>query len=168
MIQDVRLKTRFGALALVERSLISRVLQRYWRLSRGLTLGAQGVVLDGDNRVLLIRHGYRPGWHFPGGGVEKSETLDLSLRRELMEEAGIVIEGKPQLFGVYANFQAFPNDHIILYIIRQWRQPAIPKPNAEIAEQGFFAFDQLPTGTTRATRARLAEIIGGVTPSMIW
>ena len=168
MIQDVRLKTRFGALALVERSLLSRVLQRYWRLSRGLTLGAQGVVLDGDNRVLLIRHGYRPGWHFPGGGVEKSETLDLSLRRELMEEAGILIEGTPQLFGVYANFQAFPNDHIILYAIRRWQQPAIPKPNAEIAEQGFFAFDQLPTGTTRATRARLEEIIGGVPLSMTW
>ena len=153
---------------MVERRLISRVLQRYWRLSRGLTLGAQGAVVDAQDRVLLIRHGYRPGWHFPGGGVEKNESLELALRRELVEEAGVEIEGTPQLFGVYANFQAFPNDHIALYVVRQWRQPAIPKPNTEIAEQGFFALDALPEGITRATRARLAELFEGVSKAHTW
>ncbi len=153
---------------MVERRLISRVLQRYWRLSRGLTLGAQGAVVDAQDRVLLIRHGYRPGWHFPGGGVEKNESLELALRRELVEEAGVEIEGAPELFGVYANFAAFPNDHIALYVVRQWRQPAIPKPNTEIAEQGFFALDALPEGITRATRARLAELFEGVSKAHTW
>ena len=153
---------------MAKRRLISRVLQRYWRLSRGLTFGAQGVVLDEQNRVLLIRHGYRPGWHFPGGGVEKNEPLELALRRELMEEAGIEFDGAPKLFGVYANFVAFPNDHIALYVIRDWRQPMVPKPNAEIAEQGFFTADALPEGTTRATRARLSEILDGAQPNADW
>ena len=153
---------------MAKRRLISRVLQRYWRLSRGLTFGAQGVVLDEQNRVLLIRHGYRPGWHFPGGGVEKNEPLELALRRELMEEAGIEFDGAPKLFGVYANFAAFPNDHIALYVIRDWRQPMVPKPNAEIAEQGFFTADALPEGTTRATRARLTEILNGAQPNADW
>ena len=147
---------------------VTRGFQRYWRISRGLTLGAQGCVLDASNRVFLIRHTYRPGWHFPGGGVEKRETVHTALARELDEEAGILIDGRPELFSIYGNGQLFPGDHIALFVVRSWRQPRIPKPNAEIAEQGFFARDQLPSALNPPTFRRINEILDASAPAEMW
>ncbi|GAB4240302.1 MAG: NUDIX domain-containing protein [Methyloligellaceae bacterium] len=149
-------------------SLVTTVLRPWWRLTRGLTLGAQGVVLDSHDRVLLVRHGYRSGWFFPGGGVERHETLEEALQRELLEETGVRIAGPVQLHGLFANIENFPGDHIAVFVVREWVQAAVPAPNAEIAEQGFFAPDRLPSGTEAGTRRRLEEIRRGKKPAPRW
>ncbi|MCB1519859.1 MAG: NUDIX domain-containing protein [Hyphomicrobiaceae bacterium] len=148
--------------------IVTRSLQRYWRLTRGLTLGAQGAVIDAEGRFLLIRHTYRPGWHFPGGGVERNETALLAMTRELREEAGVIVGAGPELFGLYANFQAFPGDHIALFVVRDWQQPVPPKPNHEIAEHGFFTVDACPDKIHPSTRQRMLEILGHAEPSVDW
>ena len=131
------------------------LMQRYWRMTRALTFGAQGVVSDSQGRVLLVRHGYHPGWHFPGGGVEFGETAETTIIRELEEETGVVVEGRPRLFSLYAHFTTFPGDHIALFVIDKWNRPRIPAPNREIVEQRFFARDALPDGVAEGTRQRL-------------
>ncbi len=148
--------------------LITKALQPFWRMTRGLTLGAQGVILNHENQVLLIRHGYQPGWHFPGGGVEWNETIVTALKRELHEEAGVELTGPPVLHGIFANFSNFPGDHISLFIVRDWLQHKIPERNYEIMEQGFFGINDLPDGTVSPVRRRLAEIVDQTPLQEVW
>lgn len=149
---------------------VTKLMQRYWRVSRGLTLGAQGCVIDRHNRVLLIQHTYRPGWHFPGGGVEKQESVEQALTRELWEEAGVRLDpqSRPQLFGLYDNHERYPGDHIALYVVRDWSQPDPPRPNREIADHQFVDPANLPADIHRPTAARIAEIFAGVSKSQVW
>jgi 8-oxo-dGTP pyrophosphatase MutT (NUDIX family) len=145
-----------------------RLLHFYWRLSRGLTLGVRGLVFDARGRVFLVEHSYIPGWHLPGGGVEPGETLATALTRELREEGNIELIGPPELFGVYWNRHIAYRDHVALYVVRSFRQSAPPQPNREIIAHGFFAVDALPENTSRATRARIAEVLGGHAAAEIW
>jgi ADP-ribose pyrophosphatase YjhB (NUDIX family) len=153
---------------LARRRIIVRLLQRYWRLTRSLTLGAQAVLVTPDKRVLLIRHTYRPGWHFPGGGVECGETVEEALGRELEEEAGVKLTGAPELFGIYSNAALFPNDHVALFVARNWEQLRIPEPNREIAEQRLFAQNEIPADIAAGPARRLAEIFAGKPRSPMW
>ncbi len=149
-------------------AMFNKTLQNYWRISRGLTLGAQGLILREDGGILLVRHTYRPGWHFPGGGVERHETAEHALARELTEETGAVLSRPVELFGLYANFSAFPSDHIALYVVRYWEQPHIPPPNHEIAAQAFFKRDALPPDIGEGAHRRILVVFDGAPRSLMW
>lgn len=138
------------------------------RLTRSVLLGVRGMVIDGENRILLVRHTYVPGWHLPGGGVEVGETLMTALERELAEEANVVPTAPPLLHGVFFHQELGNRDHIAVYILRDYRVTAPRKPDREIAECGFFPLNALPDGTTKAVGARLAEVFDGKPLHPMW
>jgi 8-oxo-dGTP pyrophosphatase MutT (NUDIX family) len=148
--------------------MIWRFLHFYWRFTRGMTLGVRGVVLDADGRVFLVRHGYTPGWHFPGGGVEPGESLNEALVRELMEEGNLRVTAVPLLHGVFQNASASGRDHVAVFVVREFEWPSPPLPNWEIPEAGFFPLNKLPEGTSEGTRRRLEEILYGAPVSASW
>jgi ADP-ribose pyrophosphatase YjhB (NUDIX family) len=145
-----------------------RLMHLSFLLTRPMSLGVRAIVIDADDHVFLVRHGYVSGWHFPGGGVEVGETCLESLKRELEEEAQIVVEGPPALHGLFLNTQSSQRDHIAVYVVRSFRLLGERRPDWEIAEARFFPRLGLPEETTRATRARIAEIFDAAPLSERW
>jgi len=118
--------------------------------------------------VLLVRHGYRPGWFFPGGGVEWNETVETALARELEEEVGVSLTEPAQLHGIFGNFTSFPGDHIAVFVVRHWQRKENYRKRGEIAETGMFVRSELPAETDAGTHNRLAEIFDRSAISQLW
>lgn len=136
------------------------------RLWGGTTLGVRAVALT-EGRVLLVRHTYVSGWHLPGGGVHARETAEAAARRELFEETGYDAAAA-RFLGLYFNPAMAGRDHVALYHVPDCVPRRAFRANREIAEIGLFAPDDLPEGTTSATRRRLAELFEGLPPADHW
>lgn len=136
--------------------------------TRAMTLGVRALIRDEAGRVFLIRHTYVGGWHLPGGGVERGETLGDALHKEVEEEARLQLTGEPRLFAIYRNPLTSRFDHVALYVCDEWCGIPREHGDAEIAEAGFFALNALPVETTEPTRTRLAEVMGECQIREIW
>lgn len=150
----------------------TRVANRIRRLSRigrwPLSLGVRTAVFDNAGHVLLVRHTYAPGWHFPGGAVDARETMAAAAIRELREEALLAARGEPAFFGVYLSLTENKSDHIGLFVVRDFEKVEGRARVLEIAEARFFSPDDLPKGTTGGTRRRLGEVLEGKPRDTAW
>lgn len=147
--------------------LLMRFVHVYFAFARGMTMGVRAACFDASGRIFLVRHSYVPGWHMPGGGVERNETAEAALVKELREEGNLRVIGQAQLFHVYYNQSASRRDHVVFYRV-DVEQTAPRTPDREIVECGFFALDALPDGTTDATRRRLRELNGDEPAAHYW
>ncbi|MDF2669380.1 MAG: mismatch repair protein MutT [Paenibacillus sp.] len=60
-----------------------------------------GVLLE-EKSILLVKHNQEVGanrfWSLPGGKVERGETLDYAMKREMVEETGLDVEIEKLLY----------------------------------------------------------------------
>lgn len=142
--------------------------QNYFRISRPMTLGARVIAINENNEICLVKHTYNPGWHLPGGGVEKGESVYETAIKELMEEAGLVVAMEDlELVSMHANFHNFKGDHVVIFRAKKWEISHTHRPH-EIAECQFFPLDALPKDTTKGTIKRIEEATGHKTISHHW
>ena len=66
---------------------------------------ATTVYVERDGQILLLRRAtgtaFAGQWFLPGGAVDEGETPEEGARRELLEEAGLTIDGELELVGAY-------------------------------------------------------------------
>lgn len=135
-----------------------------WRLRAlvrpPVTLGVRCLVTDGAGRLLLLRHTYTKGWHFPGGAVDPGESARTAAVREVREETGVRLEAPPRFFGFYWNRSLAGRDHVAFYVATDVGGPDAPDLSSqafEVAEAAWFAADALPADVSDTVRRRLAE-----------
>lgn len=104
---------------------------------------AAGVLIVEGNRVLLVKRGIEPGfgkWAFPGGHVDRGETIEAAALRETLEECGVTAV-LTELVGLYS----YPGRPVVVAVYRGGvaEGSAAPVPLDETLDVGWFTADEV-------------------------
>jgi ADP-ribose pyrophosphatase YjhB (NUDIX family) len=137
------------------------LMKELWALiDRPVQLGVR-IMLVQDGKVLLVRHTYMPGWHFPGGAVNRWETPLEAAAREAREEAGAELLEAPTLVEIATSYDGGKSDHVALYLCRKYRIGRATD-RWEIAEVKLFAVDELPAQLWEKWRKLLPKLAADI------
>lgn len=152
------MRDRLHLLALeVYARLPTRARRRVVRsLTPSFTVGAICVVERADDEVLLVRQVYRRHWGIPGGHLQRGEEPADAVRREVLEEVGLVVDllGEP---AVVVDAEAQRVDVIYRARPAAGVDPEALRPvSPEIADVRWFARTDLPDLQEETVQAFLA------------
>ncbi|MDO4466880.1 MAG: (deoxy)nucleoside triphosphate pyrophosphohydrolase [Bacillota bacterium] len=74
------------------------------------TIHVVAAIIKKDNRVFATQRGYgdlKGGWEFPGGKVEKNETPEQALEREIQEELETIIKVEKYIDTIEYDYPTF-------------------------------------------------------------
>jgi len=114
-----------------------------------LMVGAAILVVDGNDRLLMMRRSDNDIWGIPGGSIEPGELVESAAKRETFEETDLAVE-EMSLFGVFSGpelYYQYPNGDevynvIIVYLSRDWHGEV--NLNDEHTEWRWFAANEIP------------------------
>ncbi len=104
---------------------------------------AATVVVERDDRVLMVRRAIQPGiglWSLPGGYVDRGEVVEVAAAREVLEETGLHVT----ITGLLGLFSEEGHPVVLAAFNAQEVGGEEAKPGPEVSELGFFLLDDLP------------------------
>jgi ADP-ribose pyrophosphatase YjhB (NUDIX family) len=121
---------------------------------------AVGVICRVDEGIVLLRRGIEPGygrWVFPGGYVDRGETLEAAARREVLEEVHLDVR-----ITTLVNVYSYPGRPVIVVVYAGEVTGGTLRGGDEALEVGVFPPAAIPwddlafRSTSEALRAFLS------------
>lgn len=131
--------------------LLYKLRKTAWFFIRPMTKGARAIIIE-NNKVLLVKHSYQDQFFLPGGKVNKGETYDAGLIRELKEELNMDVQNLTY-FGTYQNFFEYKDDTVLVFLVKGII--GTPRASLEIDAMQWFDIDQLPADISPGSKKRL-------------
>ena len=130
-------------------------------------VGAAILIVDDQNRLLLMKRSDSGCWGPPGGATEPGEVVEDAARRETFEEMGLQV-GEMSLFGVFSGpelFYKYPNgDEVynvtIVYLSRDFSDNI--HLNAEHTEWRWFAPADIPDEISPPIKPVIEEFVNSI------
>jgi 8-oxo-dGTP pyrophosphatase MutT (NUDIX family) len=132
-----------------------------------ILVGAEVLVFDHQNRLLLQRRADTGDWAIPGGMMEPGETLEETARREVKEETGLDL-GQLEFLKMYSGqdfYYRYPHGDEVYnvsaaYLTREFSGQL--KADSESTELGFYSLDALPGALISLNQRVLDEYLRGI------
>lgn len=125
------------------------------------SVSAGGAVVRADGRMLAIKRADNGQWVLPGGVVELSEDPRETVRREVREETGVMVEPE-RLTGVYKNMKLA----VVSLVFRCRPLSDAAHPTAEAVEVAWLDRDQVTEIMDEAFAIRLLDSLDADGPQV--
>ena len=130
-----------------------------------LMIGSTVLVLDSDNRLLMIKRSDNGMWGVPGGAMELGESTENTARRELLEETGLETD-KLILYDVFSGkelYYRYPSgDEVyivtVVYLARDVHG-TLELADGEHYDFQYFDLAQLPENVSPPIRPILKKLM---------
>ncbi len=115
-----------------------------------LLVPSVGAVIRNEDGALLLQEKEREGWSLPAGAIEPGESPEDAIRREVLEETGLVVKSTriQGVFGGAAFGSTYPNGDTVEYTVLLYRctvQRGAHAPiDAETKALKYFSREQMP------------------------
>lgn len=76
----------------------------HYRQAAKKGVAAGTILLNGENKFLIVKPNYREGWLLPGGAVEQGESPREGAARETLEEVGLIVDPSQLLAVEYKKY----------------------------------------------------------------
>ncbi|MDP3999022.1 MAG: NUDIX domain-containing protein [bacterium] len=135
------------------RNLIHPILKIYWFIFRPKTSGVKCIVQN-NGKILMIRNTYgHKLWTFPGGGINRGETPEQAVKREVIEEVGVETQDLRKI-GDFTTTTEYKKDTVTVFMGKSGSS-VFKIDEREILEAKWFSSDNLPEISKNAKQIML-------------